>query len=221
MTRYYDYWMILETLNLLRCFAEIGIYDAVVGDAEEISEGDYYEFELSGLENVAPIFSRLEVGSGSCSGGVDEDDMDDIDDIGDADDTYANLPCCTGCAHPVYLLSSPEMREYYRLCRLYEHREGIEPKNNPYVKAADDYYTKEIQMCSEYCDADFDDNRHTRNLFIEMCPERSYEIREIIGLIHKMLEYYKNNVEELEREIYLGKPAWLPALPAHEGGGSL
>ena len=61
--------------------------------------------------------------------------------------------------HDVYSFSSPDMKEYYRLCRLYEHREGIEPEQNPYVRAADEYYTAALRMTEGQFIAGFDSEK--------------------------------------------------------------
>lgn len=199
----FDYDFIIETLKLLRFYSDIGIYDAVVGESNIINDADYYEFELAGLDHVAPISSKHFVG--------DEYEDENAPDEGEF--------FHSGCLHTVYYYSSPEMIEYYRLCRLYEHREGIEPDENPYVKAADAHYIAGFQMCDGYFGFGFDSERYTHNLIIELCPENEYNARDIVAFIHSTLKYYAERLSSLERDIRLGKLVWLPELPAHKGGG--
>ena len=204
-----EYEMILETLSLLKLYSDIGIYDAVVGTTERVNGDDYFEFEMTGLENIAPIFNMWQPGT------QPDIYLDEEFIYGDEDNEHLSDG---GCDHMLYSFSSPEMREYYRLCRLYEHREGIEIERNPYVKEAEDCFWEYVGLTQGYFGAGFDDDRHTKDILVEVCPENTCYYREIIELIYDTLEFYTMKVKELEREIRLGKPVWLPELPAHESG---
>jgi len=185
--RKYSYFGIIRCLRFVKFLYDIGIYDEAVGDIQEIGEDDYYELAIRGLENVAPIFGVEELGEDVCCGG-----------------------------HVIYHFSDPDIPEYYRLCRLYEHKHGIGPSDNPYVKKADDFYN---DLCAHsYSDfyAGYNDDVHIRNICIETCPERPFDEKEVIELINYLLEYYRSEVETLRAELLTGPIVWLPALPEHK-----
>jgi hypothetical protein len=115
--------------------------------------------------------------------------------------------------HTAYSFSSPEMREYYRLCRLYEHREGIEPKDNPYVKKADDHYISVLRRTGGQFGAGFDSEIHITALYIETCPEWQYDVMEIIRAVRKTLDYYPEHLAELQRDMARAPFVFLPELP--------
>jgi len=192
-----DFTYLLETLDLLKLYHDIGIYDAVTRNIFDVTAEDLYELQLIGLDCVAPIsinYSVAEYRREYPNRVTDDTDM--------YDDNY------------IQLSGSPEMREYYRLCRLYEYREGIEPETNPYVIAADHYYRDVLASTRSYFGAGFDDDRYTQMLLIETSPECEYDMTEIIELIHDMLAYYAEQLPKLERDIKLGRFTFLPGLPA-------
>lgn len=186
--RSYLYYELMHSLRFVKFLHDIGIYEESMKGIREISEDDYYELALRGLSSVAPVFEIEE---------LDED------------------VCCGG--HVVYHFSDPAIPEYYRLCRLYEHKYGIAPKENPYVKAADNYFVRQYDSC---CYSDFGayyhDEVHVREICIEICPERPVEEWELIELVYDMLEYYRREAETLRAELLRGPVVWLPALPEHK-----
>ena len=197
--RYDDHSEILEAIDLLKFYFDIGIYDDVTSNIKKIDGFDNYELELIGLECVAPI-----------STGYTAPEFHLVYKNIEIDDFYED--------NYIQLFSSPEMLEYYRLCRLYEYREGVVPEDNPYVVAADRYYRDVLRCTQSYFGAGFDDDHYTQMLLIETSPESEYEIKEIIELIHDMLTYYTEQLPKLDRDLKLGKLTFLPELPAHTGG---
>jgi len=196
-----DFSYLVDTIDLLKLFYDIGIYDDVTRQIIDVNGDDFYELQLIGLDCVAPINYYYSV----------EEFRREYPNSSFADtDAYDD--------NNIQLFSSPEMLEYYRLCRLYEYREGIEPENNPYVIAADKFFKDIFRYTRTYFGADFDDNRYTRMLFIETCPECEYDMVEIIELIHDMLTYYTEQLPNLATDIRLGRFTFLPELPAHKGG---
>ena len=185
--RQYSYYELMSCLRLLKFLNDIGIYEKAVGNIQTIYEEDYYELALRGLDNVAPEFGIEELGDEVCCGG-----------------------------HTVYHFSDPAIPEYYRLCRLHEHKHHITPRENPYMIKAD----KAFDDCCRYTCSDFgagfDDDVHVREILIETCPEYPFDEREIIEVVHSMLEYYRSELERLRSELLRGPAVWLPALPAHK-----
>jgi len=119
--------------------------------------------------------------------------------------------------HDFTTYSSPEMREYYRLCRLYEHRCGISPKDNPYVTSADKHFSSCFLYIDGHFAAFFDDDKYTTKLCIEICPEEYGAGTELIYGIHETLAYYGEHLNELRRELMRGPFVFLPQLPAPKG----
>ena len=196
-----DFSYIVDMIDLLKLYYDIGIYDAITQHVVHVSEDDFFELQLIGLEYIAPIGYR-------CS--VEEFKL-----------LYRNTVFADTYAYDendIQLASSPDMIEYYRLCRLYEHREGVEPEQNPYVVAAENYYKETLRATDSYFGAGFDDDHHTTMLYIETCPDCEYSVIEIIELIHDMLMYYTRQLPKLERDIRFGKFTFLPELPAYKGG---
>ena len=185
--REYVYCELMRCLRLLKCLHSIGIYEKAVGNIKEISEDDYNDLAFRGMEHVAPIFEMEELSEDICCGG-----------------------------HTVYQFSDPAVPEFYRLCRLYEHRHGIEPGKNPYVVEADDLYSELYRSAPSYFGAGYNDEVHIRELWIETCPERPLDERDIIELVHEMLEFYRSKVETLRSELLRGPVVYLPALPEHK-----
>jgi hypothetical protein len=184
---YMHYWLI-RCLHLLKFLFDIGKYDDCVSGIREICEDDYLELALRGLEHVAPVFHVEELGEDVCCGG-----------------------------HTMYYFSDPAIPEYYRLCRLYEHKHGVAPEENPYVKNADDALISYYYGISSDFGISYNDDIHVREICIETCPERPVDEWEIIELIHNTLEYYRSEVETLRAELLKGPVVWLPALPEHIG----
>jgi hypothetical protein len=198
-----DFSGILYLLEMLRYFHAIGIYDAVVRDTEEITANDHFEFADLGLELAAPDFRFEEVPL--------DDDHEPLAE------NETEMECC-GHWHLLYRFGSPEMREYYRLCRLYEHRESIEPEENPFVQKANDYYCLCADAVDGYIWVGFDDDRYTSALLVEICPDEYYTSLELIKAVHDMIEYYKEHLCDIRLELTNGPPVFLPALPAPKGG---
>lgn len=181
------YATLMYCLRLVKMFHDIGIYEKAAGDIQEISEDDYYELALRGLEYVAPVHSVEELGEDVCCGG-----------------------------HVMYHFSDPALLEYYRLCRLYEYKHAITPDENPYVKKADDYYIRCINHTDGDFGTNFDNQEHPREIWIETCPERYTCEYALIELVYGVLEFYRNEVKSLQAELMKGPMVWLPALPASQ-----
>ena len=196
----YNAAALVYTLHILRTFYEYGIYDDIVSCIEELDENDYCELEMSALEYIAPEYERDEIPM----------DFDEIpmsaEDMAD-EDIYAD------CSHwhTVYRFSGPEMREYYRLCRLYEYREGIAPQENPYVSGAEAHYISLLRHTSSGFAADFDSDSTTTKLIFETCQDSSYESMELVTTVGEMMKYYKEHLPEITRDIMCGPPVFLPA----------
>ena len=101
-----DFSEMLCLLETLKYYHDIGIYDKIVRGVKEVREDDYYEFADRGLEFVAPYFDFEQVPMGN-----------DHEVLADTE-TEEREEYCEHW-HAVYRFSSPEMREYYLLCRLY------------------------------------------------------------------------------------------------------
>jgi hypothetical protein len=197
MTGYYNDF--IYTLQMLCMFRDVGIYNAATSEIDEITEDDYFELAERGIECSAPIFIRDDVPMGG-----DEYEIKDTD-LNEEIDHY----------HTLYRVSSPEMKEYYRLCRLIEYRGGIQPEDNPYVKEADKHYCDCLKMIYTNLWAGFDSNRHTTELVFELCPDYETDVITLIMVIIDTLKYYPAHLGELERDLRMGKPVFLPELPEH------
>lgn len=190
-----NYYVLLELLSLLKFLYSIGQYEDICRYISEISEDDYFELTLLGLEAVAPFFDRAEIGN--C------EDFEDGEDIGHF--------------HDLYFLSSPEMKEYYRLCRIYEYKHGIEPEDNEFVKSADNHYSWCMSRTEGQFYPFFDDDIHTTALKIEICPDYYSPQPDLIYAVHETLEFYKDNLNKLRRELLQGELTFLLMLPAWRG----
>jgi hypothetical protein len=193
----------IQVLQTLCFFRDAGIYESVTEGMTVLDDNDIYELFELGFDAAAPITYREDI------------PMDGSDTPLTADEIAA-LDVYQECDHyhTVYHYSSPDMREYYRLCRLYEYREGIEPKDDPFVRfASDDYDSVIRQTYGQFC-AFFDDDTYTTELMIEICPEWYYDPTEIIRAIIETLKYYDENLSVLERELAKTPFVFLPALPA-------
>jgi hypothetical protein len=203
MTNIYDdYLYILEALCRYR---DWGIYDAVTRGMTELGEDDIFELYELGLDNAAPFTSRDDIPMGG------DDSVVTAEEIAQVIENGEKYEC--DHYHTVYSFSSPEMREYYRLCRLYERREGIEPKDNPYVMSADAHYVSVLRMINGQFAAGFDSEIHTTSLYVETCPEWQYDTMEIIWTVRKTLDYYTEHLVELQREMARTPFVFLPVLP--------
>lgn len=201
---YDDYIYILRTLCLYR---DWGIYDAVTRGIDELRDDDIYELYELGLDNAAPFARREDIPMGGDEDRITAEEMAQMEEGG------AIYEC--DHYHAAYSFSSPEMREYYRLCRLYEHREGIEPKKNPYVVNADDHYVSVLRQTNGQFGAGFDSELHTTELYIEICPEWQYDVMEIIWIVRKTLDYYVKYLPELQHEMAKTPFVFLLSLPEH------
>ena len=183
----YMYYELMRCLRLLKFLNDIGIYEKAVGNIRTISEDDYYELALCGMEHVAPEFYAEELGEDVCCGG-----------------------------HIAYHFSDPAIPEFYRLCRLFEYKHGISPERNPYAAKADDAFTHYCMYTNSSFGVRYNDEVHVREIIIETCPEYLFEEIEVIELIYCMMEYYRSELETLQAELQSGHAIWLPALPAHK-----
>jgi len=200
-----DYESLMYVLRTLKLFHDMGLYAAVTAGMQTVRDDDIYELAELGVEHVAPIFQSEEV------------PMDDSE-VPMTDAAFAQAveedQYYEGHYHTIYRFSSPEMKEYYRLCRLYEHREGLESKDNPFVREADKHYTKWARSVAGNLWIGFDSDIHTTELVIETCPEDGYDQIDLILAIHKTLQFYMDNLNRLKREIDRNPFIFLLALPA-------
>jgi hypothetical protein len=186
---------------MLKYYHEIGIYDEVVRGAEEATEDDLYEFSELGLELAAPEFEQEEIPLGyDCEPVPEEDDEPDYEHF-----------------HMAYRFTSPAMREYYRLCRLYELQQSLPPEKNPFVQKADAYCCGCASCVRGYLWIGFNDDRYTSALAVEICPDEFYDIFDLTVAIHGMIEYYEERVRDVGLALAKGRPVYLPALPAPKG----
>ena len=197
-----SYSTILEMLQLLKFFHGIGLYDSFC-HITALTEDDYYELVQLGLENIAPIYIESQISSGD-DGDVVIEEGDDCDDYG--------WHC-----HTLHMFSSPEMQEYYRLCRIYEYKHGLSPKENRFVTAAERHYCNCLNCVSGNFGGSFDDDRHTTKLYIEVCPESDWAAIDLIYCIHETLEFYSENLSGLRLELLKGEPVFLMQLPSPKG----
>jgi hypothetical protein len=198
-----DFSEMMHLLEMLKIYHDIGIYEEVVRDAEEATEDDRYEFSELGIECVAPMFRFEEVPMGGDEEPLSEDE--------------ALSGYCDHC-HSIYRFASPEMKEYHRLCRLYELRESISPEQNPFVKDAHDF----CRMCANRVEGwlwmGFDGDAHASELAAEICQDEFYDSLGLIMAVHETLEYHKVRLDDIRLEILKGPPVCFPALPAPKGG---
>jgi hypothetical protein len=199
-----DFSSMLGLLEMLKYYHDIGIYDNVVRGVKEVREDDRYEFADRGLEFVAPYFDFEQVPMGN-----------DHEILSDAEAEEYEEYCEHW--HAMYRFSSPEMREYYRLCRLYEHRERISPEENPFVRRASLHCAECARAISAYLWFGFDCELHTRELLVEICPDEYCVSLELVRAVHDALAYYGKHVRKLALELKKGPPVHLPALPAPKG----
>jgi|GEM_PF-3371771 len=197
-----DHSFLIEVLTLLKVCHTAGIYDTMTEYISMVDGEDFYELQLLGLECVAPICRRLTPREFFL-----EYRNEQLDD-----DFYEN--------NEIWLFGSPEMLEYYRLCRLYEYREGVESEVNPYVIKADKYYDDVLIGVSSNFGVGFDDYHYTRMLLVETCYEWNFSTMEVIGIVRDMLEFYRQNLPKLDADLKLGRITFLPELPAYKGGNS-
>ena len=200
-----DYESTMYVLRALKLFHDIGIYAAVTNGMHEVAEGDFYELTELGIEHVAPVFQSEEVPMDERENQMSDEEFAQAVE----QDQYYD-----GHYHYIYRFSSLEMKEYYRLCRLYEHRERLEPKDDPFVLEADRHYTGWAQSVSGYLWMGYNNDIHPTELVAESCPENGYDQIDLILAIHETLEFYKNNLDHLRREISQDPFIFLPALPA-------
>lgn len=202
----HGFYELMEALHLLKFFHEIGIYEKVAAGVREIEDEDYYEFLQSGWEQIAPDFDMHYIYLTENGDWVTEDEIEQMNE-----NDYSDYP------NTVYHFSSPQMREYYRLCRLYEHRHSIGPEANPFVKKAARHIDDCVNQVHGCFGVSFDDDRYARELLIEFTPEDSYVTPDLILAIHETLEYYREHVNALRLEMLKWPPVFLPALPAAKG----
>ncbi|MDR0863032.1 MAG: hypothetical protein LBN30_09720 [Oscillospiraceae bacterium] len=198
-----NYYALVEMLQLIRVIHDNGALDALRG-ISEVSEDDFLEIALTALENAAPICTMEEIPMTA-----DEEPVPDYE----PGDTYIDCEHW----HTKCSFTSPEMLEYYRLCRLFEYREGIEPEDNIYVTEAEAHYVNCLRRAQGHYCAGYDDDRHTTRLVFESCPDYDYSLPDIVWEVRDTLAYYAENVNTLARDIALGRFVYLPALPAYKG----
>lgn len=196
-----NYYTLLEMLMLIKYFYDLGKYDVLCGAVESVDEEDYYELILSGLESIAPIYKHSQIATGEDGETIINADENDYGDHW----------------HDLYTFSSPDMLEYYRLCRLYEYKHAIEPEKNKYVKSAEQSYCECLRSVSGSFYASFDSDRYTTKLWIEICPEDYGLGPDLIYCIHEALEYYTDSLSKLRCELMQGAFTFLPQLPAYKG----
>jgi len=205
-----DYDTLMYTLRMLKLFHDLGIYAVITRGMSEVDGEDFYELADLGIEHVAPVFRR------------DEIPMDEQENQM-TDEAYAQAveqdQYYDGHCHTIFRFSSPEMKEYYRLCRLYEHREKLNPNENPFVREADRHYTGWARSVAGYLWIGFDSDMHTTELVTESCPENGYDQIDLIMAVHNTLQFYKDNLSRLKREISQDPFIFLPALPAPKEAG--
>jgi MoaA/NifB/PqqE/SkfB family radical SAM enzyme len=177
-----DYEFLIHVLRALKLFHDIGIYSVVTSGMQSVNIDDFYELADLGIECVAPLFQREDVAMDAEETPITDEELAQAVE----EDQY-----CDGHCHIVYRFSSPEMMEYYRLCRLYEHREGLEPKDNPFVKEADRHFSGWAMSVSGYLWIGFDSDIHTTQLVTESCTDQDYDRMDLITAIHKTLQFYK------------------------------
>jgi hypothetical protein len=194
-------------LSLMKFFHDIGRYEDAFGEINEITEGDYGELIRLGMEHIAPIFDEDEIIDGEDGKPVFGSQLDDAAREALEDDHW----------HELQTFSSPDMLEYYRLCRLYEYKYGIEPRDNKYVIAADIHYCYRLRCVSGSFVAAFDSDRHTTKLWFEFCPEDSYYNIDLIRCIHETLQFYSEHLNEIRRDLMDGPLVYLPMLSAPKG----
>lgn len=202
-----SFYTLMDLLKLVIFFHDIGIYHKVCAGMKEITEDHYYELMELGLEHIAPIFERDQIAEGEDGNTVYASEVD----YEEMDESHW---------HELRLFSSPDMLEYYRLCRLYELQRGIKPENNPYVKSASSNYSMCLNYISGNYFAAFDSEIHTSRLWIEYCPEDYGPQIDLIYCIYDVLSFYSENLNDLRRELLKGPFVFLPGLPAPKGVNS-
>ena len=202
---HYDCIQLIEILWMLKTYHDAGIYDVVVRGTETITEDDYYEFSDLGLENAAPLTTRKEF--------IYDNESDEwiamrnLDNFDGYEEEYP---------HNFYTYSSPEMREYCRLCRLYEYREGIPPEQNPYHRRAHTHAAMYMRRVGNVW-IGFTDDDSGNEMYVETSSEMGYDAAEVVNCIHHVMAYYRENLNALRLELLRGPWVFLPALPAAKG----
>lgn len=183
--RQIDSYYMIQSLRIVKFFYDIGQFDEALKFVTWIHDEDYGELFLNGIGSLAPMFEVEELGEEVCCGG-----------------------------HTLYHFSDPAMTEYYRLSRLYEYKHSIAHENNPYFIKADEHFIECCRYTNGNFGACYDNDDHPREIQIETCPERPLDELELLICIHDVMEFYRNEVIELHKELMRGPMVWLPALPA-------
>ena len=203
---YNDYCQILDVLRLLKTYHEAGIYGEIVRTSETICEDDYYEFYDLGLEHAAPIVRQDDW---YYDGRTDAwRSYDDIEDFDENEWDYPNR---------LFWYSSPDMQEFYRLCRQYEAREGISPAENPFLAQVIRQVYRLMRTVSQVW-IGFYNEEYSAEILVEISPETGCDAAEIVDCIHKSLAYYSEHLNALRLELAKGPTVVLPALPSWKGG---
>lgn len=189
--------LVLETLYLAKVFFDIGIYDKVCGHIGSIDDCDYNELVLLGLEKIAPSCRHYQEFMDNDGKLVKVDQMDDA---------HLNQ---MDCWNDVYAYSSPEMKEYHRLCKAYSKKHSIPLQTNKYFRLAVssvDTYRYELDNGANIR---FDNLMNASELLVEWPVTDFYPRPELFMYIHNIFEFYKNNIEKLRLELASG-PGGMP-----------
>ena len=188
MRKFYESYYIIQALRIVKFFHDIGKFEDAMKHYTWIESDDLPELFMNGMQYLAPFHESKDLGEDVCCGG-----------------------------HYQYRFSDPALIEYFRLCRLYELRHSITPKDNPYVKKADDDFVECCKNVGGDFGAYYDNDDHPREVQFETCPERPVDEFEFMVCIHNVLEFYRKEVKTLQKEMMRGPMVFLPALPAPKG----
>ena len=198
-----DTGLLFRVIELLKLYHDIGIYEAVVRTTTQITEEQWYEFVELGLEYVAPVTWEDELFF------VDQTQSwvtaQELDQLGLESDNYPTR---------LIYFTSPEMQEYTHLCRLYERREGIGPKDNPFEHRV----RRHARLhCGYVLNAWLGFADDAIALVTEISPEDYFDPISLITNIYNMLLFYTEHLWELRVAILSGPVSFDLALPAPRG----
>lgn len=197
-----DISSLINMLHILKACHQAGCYEQVVRTAETMDEGDYLELEMLALEHVAPIYDEDELFYD-----FENDTWISGDDLPRTEETNIDYES----PHRMHYFSSPEMLEYYRLCRVYEWREGIPPESNRYVHSAEAFLRRNFYRNNTVWYG-LDEGDHPGHFYTEATSDYGYDTAVLVEDLSDMLMYYKDKLPALKLEL-AKKPAFLPMLP--------